>query len=369
VRKIRICPSLRPAQKPKVVCAVEDLGVGGIERGMASLAFSLPKDRYDVRVWCLTRGGITADEIKKAGIPVEILGMGREVSFSFVNSLRKKLRAEKISILHAHGYTAATVGRAAAILAGTPVIISHVHTTYGNLGKKQLLTDRLLSYFTDKIICCSKAVLEFCAESEKISRRKLRVVYNGTAPMSLPPEPKGFVIGCVGSLTPHKGQEHLLKALPGILPRFPQARLLLVGDGPLRGELETLAEKLGIGGSVEFSGIVPDVRPFLSKMSVAVQPSCGREGLSLSLVEAMSAGIPLVGTRVGGIPEVISHGENGLLVPPADAAAIAQAVISILSDGKKAAAMAEAGLKIYAEKFTLEKMTREITGIYDELYG
>ena len=358
----------------KVVHIVEDLKIGGIERVIAGIVRGIDKSRYEVCVWCLSRGGEIADELNQEGFIVEILGMKSHRDPFFYLKLAKKLRREKIDILHAHGYTATTVGRLAAILAGVPTIFSHIHSTYLDFSKKQVFIEKFLSRWSEKIICCSKAVSDFAAEFLGISPEKIKVIYNGVEPIGESSGKKAEfgisedapVVGCIASLFPHKGHKFLLEAVKEVLRWNPKVKFILVGDGPLKNELEEFAREKGIEKNVIFTGVRKDVSDILSAMDVVVLPSSGREGLGIALIEAMAMKKPVIGTVIGGIPEVIEHGKNGLLVPPANPAALAAAIVSVLADKAKAKKMGEDGFEIFSRKFTARKMVSEIEKLYSE---
>jgi glycosyltransferase involved in cell wall biosynthesis len=363
--------------KIQVLQIVENLAIGGMERIIQSLAAGLPKEKYQVRVWCLTKGGAIAEELKSAGIEVEILAMGPRCTLPFLLKLKNKIKDSRIDILHAHGYAAATIGRTAGFLAGVPVLLSHMHSTYWEYGKKKLLVEKALSLVTDKIICCSSAVAAFVVHSEKVSPRKAVVVYNGAADMrggdgaafraanGLSPE--DFVIGLPASLVLHKGQSYFLEAFKDIVKECPAARVVLAGDGPLKKELEELSGRLGVRKKVNFSGVLGEMGGFFAAADLVVLSSTEREGISVAILEAMSAGKAVVGTRVGGIPEAVANGETGVLVPPWDSPALAAAVLGLIRDRNKLAEMGRAGRSRYEKKFTRERMMAEICGIYDEL--
>ncbi len=361
----------------KVLQLVEDLSIGGLERIIQSLAAGLPKEKYEVRVWCLTKGGAIADELKGAGIEVEILGMGRRCTVPFLFKLRKKIKDSRIDIIHAHGYTATTVARTAGFLAGVPAMIAHVHSTYWSYTTKQLLIEKALSMVTDKIVCCSNAVAEFVVSREKIDPRKVVVVYNGAEDMrSRPAEDMrtglglssgDFFIGVPASLVRNKGHSYFLEALKEALKEYPAVKAVLAGDGPLRKELEDLSGRLGIAKNVVFIGMLKDMAPFFAAANLIVLPSTEREGLSVAVLEAMSAGKAVIGSRVGGIPEAVVEGETGLLVPPGDQAALAAAVLSLVRDRERLEKMGRAGRALYEKKFTRAEMINNISRIYDEL--
>ncbi len=360
----------------KLLHMVEDLCMGGLEKVVYNLCLHMDATRFDTRVWCLTKGGVMAERLAGRGLRPEVLGMGPKPTLRFVWDLAAKLRGEGIQILHTHGYTAGAVARAAGVLAWTPRIIAHVHTTCEILEPKQLWTDRFLSLFTNRILCCSQAVADSVAERERIPRQKLRVVYDGTPRMALPetaglrqrlgiPE-RDAVLLCAASLTSHKGHRYLLDALPLVLERFPNTSLILAGDGPLRTQLQEQSSRLEIGPKVIFAGICPEIGELLGITDIAVLASSEREGLSLWLAEAMSAGKPLVAPSLGGTPEILMDKANGLLVPPRDSSALARAIIDILSSPALAQSLRAGSERIYMERFTMEEMSAAVASVYEE---
>lgn len=352
---------------------VEDLKIGGLERVIETIATGLDRDRYDVRVWCITRGGDIADALSAEGIPVSVLGMKHHRDPFFFIALCRRLLAERIDILHAHGYTATTIGRLAAIVTGVPRIFVHLHSTYFGYTRKQLLIERILSAFTDAVICCSDAVARFAADTERISPSRIRVIYNGIripapcAPATVPgiaPDVGDTVIGCVASLVQHKGHRYLLESFREVRRAVPKAKLLLVGEGVLRQDLERAAAALGIADAVIFHGKADDVAPLLSLMDVVVLPSSEREGLGIALIEAMALGKPVVGTAIGGIPETVTDNVNGRLVPPRDAAALAEAIMALATDRALARKLGANGRDTVRSKFTAAGMLSAIDRLY-----
>lgn len=360
----------------QVVQIVEDLGVGGLERVIQRLAIGLPKKRYDVQVWCLTKGGVIADELRAAGVKVEVLGMGKRCTFAFLFRLVKKMKDCRVEILHAHGYSACTIGRAAAFLANVPVMIAHVHSMYWNYTRRQLFTEKVLSLITHKIICCSEAVARFVTEKERVVAGRVAVVYNGVpdlrragdgdARAALGLCPEDFSILVAASFSRNKGHSCFLSAISDVLRARPRIKVFLAGEGPLKRELELQAEKLGITGNVVFCGVVRDIGALLSAVDVLVLPSVEREGLPIAVLEAMSAGKPVIASRIGGIPEAVSDGKTGLLIPPRDSAALAAAILALDRDRTKLRESGLAARVLYEQKFTLENMIAGVERVYGE---
>ena len=171
------------------------------------------------------------------------------------------------------------------------------------------------------------------------------------------------VVGAIARLSPVKGLNFLLRAIPGLLKRFPGLQVLLVGDGPARADLVRLAYKLGIADRVIVSHPVEDTRVPLAALSVFVIPSL-QEGFGLSAAEAMAAGVPVVASGIGGLSQIVEHGRTGLLVPPGDADSLREAVDQLLADSQRRREFAEAGRRSVKERFDLRRMVGQVEQVY-----
>lgn len=365
----------------KILHIVEDLKIGGLEKVLASIVLSLDKTKYDVQVWCLARGGDTAQALIDQGIPLKILNLESYYNPFNIIHLGMAMKGERFQIIHAHGYFAGTFGRLAAILARVPAIVVHVHSTYYHYSKRNLLIEKFLSYFTDRIICVSQAVERFVTVNERIRKEKTCLIYNAVEPpdhlmndqqrsemtASLGFDAEAIIIAVVASLTANKGHGVLMSAFQQVFSTHPSSRLLIVGDGPLREQLETEAQRQKMDGAIVFTGIRNDVFELLQASDIFVLPSIVREGLSLALIEAMSANLPVVGTAVGGIPEVIEDGENGFLVSPGSSAQLAGALKKLVNDQALRTGMGRRGRQIYEKRFTVPTMIKQIETLYDQL--
>jgi glycosyltransferase involved in cell wall biosynthesis len=245
----------------------------------------------------------------------------------------------------------------------------------------------------DRLIAVSRSIIEKL-QREGRTGAPVSLIYNGVdldrydhqgARCTLP-EDYGFppdvpVTGVVARLEPEKGHATLVEAWPRVLDRVPEARLLLVGEGSRREPLEARCRALGLlgdeaapsvgtrgapeGARVIFTGRRDDVPAVTAALDVAVLPSY-REALGLSILEAMALSRPVVASAVGGIPEMIEHGRTGLLVPPHDEAALADAIVRLLSNHPLADTLARAAHDLVHDRFCIERMVREIESVYDE---
>ena len=173
-------------------------------------------------------------------------------------------------------------------------------------------------------------------------------------------------IGVVSRLVEGKGVEYLLMAVPEILKSRPGTRIFIVGDGPLKRNLVGLATTLGVVDAVEFCGSISPAKAIMQRFDIIVMPSL-EEGLAWVVLEALALGKPVVATNVGGVPEIITHGLDGLLVEPGDSLALAHAVIGLLEDPRKASVLAQAGRARVAKEFTASREAAEIHALYRSL--
>jgi len=327
-----------------VLHLVEDMKIGGLERVLASIVLHLDKKKFQPEVWCLARGGEMAEELLSRGVKVQILNLTTYYNPLNILHLALLMKQHHISILHTHGYYGSTFGRLSALIARVPIILTHVHSTYFNYTKRNLAIEKMLSHFTDKVICVSRAVQSFVTEMEKICIEKTCVIYNGVEwPLvNVPPdeslllksrlgiEDQELVLTVVASLTPIKGHAILLQALQHLSPEMPPFKLLVVGGGPERSRLESLTKKLDITSHVIFTGERNDVTELLSISDIFIMPSIEREGMNMATIEAMAAGLPVISTWVGGMPELVENGISGFLVEPQNPPALAKALRTLM---------------------------------------
>lgn len=300
-----------------------------------------------------------------------------------VFQLSRVLRRERVSILHAHSAKAGLVGRLAAVCARTPVVFFTVHNSifYAEWPEYKkgffALAEKVLARRTYRIITVSEALRQELIAREGLKPGQVVTVYNGINPeefqvaesrealrrrLGLPAEAP--LVGIVTRLAPQKGLRYLIEAA-ALFPPEERLVFVVVGDGPLRAELQELAEKSGVGSHFVFTGVRRDVPLILGALDLLVLPSV-TEGLGLILLEAMAASLPVVATAVGGVPEVVLDGETGVLVPPRDPAALAGAIAGLLRAPERARRLGAAGRERVARLFTVERMVGQISALYRE---
>jgi len=358
----------------RVVHLVEALGTGGLERVVQTLVRHADGTRYRVEVVCAVRRGPVAAEIEASGATVRCLGAAGYRPSDILRAARL-FREIAPDILHSHGHFAGVLGRGAAWWSEVPVVVHHLHTIDTTLRDRHRRLERFLARLCRRVVCCSDAVATHAATELRVPSRLLTVVPNGIDPppvslrgdaRALLGRPRPPIVGCVGALTRHKGQAVLLRAVARIRAGHVGPTVVLVGDGPERPSLETEAAALG-QGRVVFTGERADARSLLPAFDVAVVPSIEREGFGLAALEAMDAGLPVVASRVGGLPEVVQDERTGLLVPPGDDAALAAAIERLLTRPHERDAFGALGRGRVESLFRAAPMTRRVEGLYEEI--
>lgn len=291
---------------------------------------------------------------------------------------------ERFDLVATHTSKGGFLGRLAAYITGIPHIIHHAHgfafRECNSPAVRQLYIalERLASHCCDSIISVSEDHRQGAICKRVASADKIHTVLNGIdflpfedADAAAARRCLGFqehdVLLCVGSrLAPKKGLEYLIEAIPAVIARFPSVRLVLFGDGPMRDELRLQAEHLGIAHHIMFPGFRRDIPKLLGAFDIILQPSLS-EGLSISVLEAMAAGRPIIACNIQGNRELIRNGENGLLAPPADPIALSEAIIKILSNPALGEALGRQAAIDCRSRFSEARMVEETIAIYDRV--
>lgn len=372
-------------ERATVALIVDDLRVGGAQRQLVELAKGLDKSRFRALVVTLHAGQpLERELIHQAGVELVCLHRGGKYDFAVTLPLVQLLRRRRVHVVMPFLTPATFFGLTATMLARTPV---RIVTERSGIEKLKRLGERLyrsaedgLTRLADVAVANSEAGRSYLM-SRGIEREKTRVVYNGVAAervtasakerlqarLSLGIDEDAPVAGMVATLTPQKDWPVLLRAADIVRKSLPEARFLIVGDGPLRGELEEQAALLGLGEAVVFAGQRDAVAPLIGAFDVAALSSCDHEGCSNYLLEAMGLSKPIVATDIGGNRELVRHGETGLLVPVGEPQALAEAILKVLSEPQTAARMGAAGHARFEDGFSAPVMAGNYEQLYEEL--
>ncbi len=363
-----------PTRPARILLVVDSLDVGGAERHVVDLASALERKGYEVSVACSVAGEFSG-LLEKAGIPVRpLLGrlVKRRLSVAFAWKLRRFVKEGRFDLVHAHIYASATAAAIATLGTGVPLVLTE-HTEAPWRSRRARWASRWVYRRAEHIIAVSKAIHRLLIEGYAVPPDRVTVIHSAVVPVpaapfrdspALPAEwQEGPLIGRVARLQPEKGIATFLEAAARVSALFPEARFLVVGDGPLRGELETLAERFGLNGRVHFLGVRPNARTLIEHLDVLVVSSLS-DGAPLVALEAMAGAVPVVGSAVGGIPDQIRHGRVGLLVPPGDPVALGDALLRLLRSPAYARRLGEAGRQRAAADFGYETMLRQVEAVY-----
>jgi glycosyltransferase involved in cell wall biosynthesis/cellulose synthase/poly-beta-1,6-N-acetylglucosamine synthase-like glycosyltransferase len=353
----------------RVVHLVNTLEIGGLELVVASLAERMRR-RFQLHVICLEGLGPVASRLAYAGVPVECIG-GRETSVvRSVIDLRRRLKALRPDVIHTHNEKAHIRGALATL--ALSVRSALVHTRHGRsrvTGWAASIANRIALWRSRYIVSVSddaSAILRL----EGARPERVRVIRNGVdidrhdEPSRDRAESRMRAVA-VSRLTPVKDLHTMLRAARIVADAQADFQLDIVGDGPSRPELEAFRRVLGLERHVTFHGAAEDVRGFLTTATLFVQSSVS-EGISLTLLEAMAAGLPIVATQIGGTPEVVEQGNTGILVAPRDPEALAGAMLTVLNDRGLARSMGRSARRRAETSFSLSRMTNAYEALYED---
>jgi len=361
----------------KILFLVNHLNIGGITSYILNLSCGLKQRGHSVFI--ASGGGGLLPKFKELGIghiPIPIKTKN-ELSPKIILGafkLSKIIKDNEIDIVHLHSRTTQVLGCLLHKFTG----VKHISTCHGFF--KRRLARRIFPCWGERVIAISEQVKEHLINDFKLNPSKIILVHNGIdmdrfkrfsaadrekAKLKLGLK-SGPVVGIVARLSDVKGHKYLIGAMKSILAIYPEAQLLIVGEGKMEKELKRLTESFNIEKSVFFIPEAYDTREILPAMDIFVMPSL-KEGLGLALMEAMASGLAVIGSRVGGIKTLITEGKNGLLFEPRDTEGLKEAIITLLADPKKREALAKGAEEFIKDNFSKDKMVLETERVYQEV--
>jgi len=381
-------------EKIKVLHIITRLDKGGSAENTFLTVKGLDKKRYDVTLMSgpvqdpsqERRSQVEECGIKYIHTPVLVRNINVVADAIALFKICRFLAKKKFDVVHTHTSKAGLLGRFAAKLAGTPTVVHtpHGHVFFGYFGplktKIFILLEKLANRMTDRIVALTHREKADYIFYRTCPEEKIAVIHSGieldkfqeyplTEKTKLKKEVglpvNSFVVGTAGRLVPVKGPEFLIKAAQAIIPKHPDTYFLFAGDGPLKEDLQKKAKEAGKEKNIVFLGWRDDIAHILSIFDVFCLPSLN-EGMGRVLVEAMAHGIPIVASDVGGIPDLVTHGKNGFLVPPKNPEELAKHIQILIEDEEKRGKMGEAGKKM-TSRFSHDTMVKSIAELYEEL--
>ncbi len=369
-----------PKRKTKILFLFVHLNYGGAEVGLLTTLKNIDRNRFDCVIVSIEKKGVIGDEIEKLGFKVIYLNTeARLFNIGLIGRMRNVLKEERPDILHTSLFYANFFGRIAALFNKPAVIVTEERSTYTEKRFYHVAIDKVLSAVTDKIIVCSNSVLDFTAKQEKINRNKFHLIYNAVDAGRFDVNQSKdavrseygfsgaeFIIGTVGSVIPKKGHRFLIEAFSGLTNDIPQAKLLIIGDGPERAGLEALAANRSVGDRVLFMGARSDVPRLMKAMDIFVLPSL-QEGFPRTLLEAMYSRLPVIASNISGIPETVDDGENGFLAGPGDAGALKDKILRLYKDKDLSKVFGEKARRKIESGYMPKNYTDNLESLYSEL--
>ena len=364
--------------------------MGGIEVLIRSLCQSLDRELLNITLCSFSHNNAMETEFKNIGIPLIVLKKNTGIDLTLPFKLRTLCKKLEIDIMHTHNATAWLYGVLSCFGKRFPAI---VHTQHTVLEKEEafksrknkhlalLWTMKLLSVRTARIVSIAEHITRYLITKAKIKPNKIALIYNGIdlqryraetgasrkrAELGL--HDNSFVIGIVARLIAKKGHKILLAAFKQIKPQLPLGKLIIVGDGVLRTELEDYCQRLNIRDDVLFLGNRNDIPGILRVMNVFVLSSYkDAEGLPMCILEAMAFGVPVIATDSGGTNEIVLNGKTGILIEPDNANALAGAILKVSSEKELVEKMVSAGTKRVRDIFSLEDMAAKYSQLYQKV--
>jgi glycosyltransferase involved in cell wall biosynthesis len=350
---------------------------GGTERALLHVLAGLDRSRWRPVLLHRPEPGLTPllEEAHRLGVELRTVPQLRGAQgWGRLPGLVRQIRRERAAVFHAHltWPLACRLGLLGAALAGVPAVVATAQL-FVDLPPSGWTTvqHRLVSAWVDRYLAVSRHVADQLRNRFGVRPGKITLVPNAVALDQFPPDAGSArpadpaarpTVLTVARLDPQKGLHHLVSAAALV----PEARLMVVGDGPERGALEARIAQLGLGDRVHLLGFRSDIPELLAGCDLFVLPSLF-EGLPLSILEAMAAAKPVVATAIGGNDEAVVNGTTGVLVPPADPRALADAIRALLSDPERRRRFGEAGRRRAEDEFSATAMVRRVAAVYDEL--
>ncbi|HBG60267.1 MAG: hypothetical protein A2Y03_05350 [Omnitrophica WOR_2 bacterium GWF2_38_59] len=366
--------------KKNIIHLIPTLGVGGAEKVILHICKNYDKEKYKITVIYWLDSEELLDQIKETGVEVIKLTMKKTISFEMVFKLSKILKNISADLLHTHFFDSDLIGFFSSLLCNVPQVI-HIHSYPYPIETKHCIRYKIISLFCKKILCVSEIVKDHVIKKTRINPSNVMVIHNGIeiddiydslsnqnilkTRTSFGIAKDAIILGNVGRLIAKKGQKYLIQAMPLVLKKYPNIKLIIVGDGPLKSDLTQLVNSLSLENVVILAGELKNIPVLLNVFDFFIFPSIN-ESLGIAVIEAMAAGKPIIAIKDTGVSELIANNEEGLLINPENENEIADAIIYMIENPVKTK---EFGLKAKekAKMFSAAIMVSKIQNVYDEI--
>jgi len=369
-------------KKINVLVATDHAGyegsIAGVGRYLLNTLPAVNREQFNITLVILREAATLDQRLRNTNIKIRQLERSKFDPFTLIDFVRI-IRQENINVLHVHQYATSNFGRVAGKITGVPVVL-HIHGPDLHYPAYQKVADRLLANAVDRTLAVSESARQECIRNRSIRPEHIITLPNGVPLEKFTPwtdeacqalrqqwsiPANSPVVGTITRLHKEKGNRFFMEAATQVLERVPEARFVLAGDGPLSEQLQALANKLGIEDNVTFTGFQENVVGLLSMFDVKVLPSLA-EGHPQALLEAMAMGKAIVATTVGGMGEIITDGDDGYLVPPGDAQALAKKIIYLLQHTQERIRLGAAGYR-KSRDYSLETHVGKLESVYRQV--
>lgn len=368
-------------ERLKVVHVVHSLNLGGAEKLVVRMSQALA-GQFDISVLCLDEPGLWAEKLRKEGFSVHCLWRQPGMDMGVVIKLAKFTRENRVDIVHAHQSTPWFYAGLSRLLHGSPRLLFEEHGRhYPEVGKeKKILFNRYIVLpLTHRVVAVSEDTKNRLVRYEGLVYDRIDVIYNGVAavPSITPQErtrlrrelglsPNDFVVGTVGRFDPIKNLSLLVESIAIVREKIPAIKGLLVGDGPTFEKIKELRKSRKLSNALVMPGYCSNAGRLVQCMDLFVLSSVS-EGVSVALLEAMAAGVPVVVTNVGGNPEIVSNGKTGWIIASGSLTELTAAILDAAEHPQRIQQFAEMGRRQYEERFQFEAMIERYGEIYHSL--
>lgn len=356
--------------------------VAGMGNVIASLIREMPADRYQSAVWCLEEADILGQQLRTEGYEIIELKRRWRRDFALLIRIARLLRKNQVDILHCHDELSWFYGAIAGWLAGKRRVLVTMHGRRTDISSRHLYEQKILARITTAIIAVSSYLNQQCIKEIKISPKKMITIYNGILIPSRQPEQEQryrarkilglpeevIVVGSVGRLAEVKNFALLIDAAANARAAIPSLRVVLIGEGPCYAHLIRKVAELGLSEIVTFTGLRQDVAELLPALDLYVCSS-NYEGVSLSILEAMMAGLAVIATAVGGNTEIIRHNETGILIEKGNQLALTNAIVDLAHDENYRHRLGEQARRAGEANYCIDRMIRNYDSLYMEVQG